>query len=558
MGKRIFASLLAVAMIGGALTACNGDNSSSSSQGSSSGNNSSSVSVGGDNDEFGANFAGYPMNKSDQTISWWSTISFKPNAAYATADESPFHSILKEMLGVNIDWRFPTTGTDDTQAFNLMLAGDTLPDIITHDGIKTKAEQYIDEGTIRDLTPYMETYAPAYWKWIHSNDAYDRSVKTDSGKYYGFGFFREGGGWNDTYLGPVVNETWLEEANLKGDDIKTIADWDNMLEVFAKNHPEAIPLGFAKSRVQGTGLSGAFGAYSMIDFKTYVDDNNKMQLAQVQPEWRDYMAKINEWWNKDYLDHDFLADDDTAARSKAQNLSFGASITSMGQISNWERDANEYGTGAKWIALSYPTGNDGKLSMVFGGYYGIGSVAATISTSCPEDKIPLVMRCLDYAYTDEGFLYWNFGKQGNSWDYDDKGEVQYLPIVTEDPNGLNDAIDKFGGSTWSGCCIQATKLLYLKNTETAVACNDKWFYENEAVANKWVVPNGMTYTVDEANRRTELQGAMKTYVEETAVKYITGEESIDTFDSFVERVNGMGLDELLSIEQATLDRYLAR
>lgn len=556
MGKRILASLLSMAMVGAVLAGCSGGGETASSQaGSSAAPASSAAGSEATPAEGGFEFTGYPMNAQDQTITWYGGPSYNPNAAYASAEDSPFHTLLQEQLGVNIEWQFPTAGTDATQAFNLMMAGGTLPDVINHTLMKD-AERYITEGTIYDLTPYIQEHAPAYYAWLQTDTAYDKAMKTDSGKYYGFGFFREDGGWNDTYLGPVADAAALEAVGIKADEVKTISDWDNMLKAL-KDSGMSTPLSFAKSRIETTGISGAFGAYGLIKYQLFIDGNQKVQLAHVQPEYKNYLQKLNEWYQAGYIDQDFLSLDDTAARSNAQNRTMAVSITSMGQISNWERDAEQNSTGAKWVALSYPKGDDGTLSMVFGGY-GIGEVAGTISTNCPEEKIPLVMRALDYAYTDEGFLYWNFGKEGNSWEYDANGEVQYLPIVTEDPNGINDAIDKFGGSTWSGNCIQATKLLYLKNTETAIACNDKWFYENEPVTAAWKMPNGLTYTEEESNRHTELQGAIQTYIEEQSVKFMTGEESLDNFDNFVATVEGMGLEEMLAIDQAAYDRYLAR
>jgi putative aldouronate transport system substrate-binding protein len=195
--------------------------------------------------------------------------------------------------------------------------------------------------------------------------------------------------------------------------------------------------------------------------------------------------------------------------------------------------------------------------MVPGGY-GIGVNAAVITTSCPQDKLELVMRALDYAYSEAGNLYWNFGKQGVSWEYDANGQPAYLPLVTNDPDGLNNAIDKFGGSTWSGNCIQATLLLYLKNTQQAIDANDLWFYPNEAVSAKWTVPPGVTLTPDESSRAAELQNTISTYSNEMAIKFITGQEPFNNFDTFVARINQMGLPELLSINQTGYDRYLAR
>jgi putative aldouronate transport system substrate-binding protein len=497
-------------------------------------------------------FTGYPMDKQDTELTWWVGQGFTLNEAYATPEESPFHTLLQEMVGVKINWQFPTAGTDGTQAMNLMLASETLPDIIFNN-IMGDIERYMEEGIVRDLSDHIEEWSPAFYSLIKSKDIYDKYMKTDSGKYYGYGFFREGGGWNDTYQGPLVRQDWLDAQGLKSPE--TIADWDNVLKVFKDKYDAVFSAPW--SRFKATGISGAFGAYTLSDFKLFVDGNNKVQLANIQPEYKDYLAKLNEWWKAGLIDKDLTTNDDAGVRTKALNGVTGLAYSSMGQLSNWVDDAEKDGKGAIWKGLQYPKGNDGKLSMVFGGY-GIGSVVSVITTSCPDEKLETAMRVLDYAYTDEGNLYWNYGKQGNSWDYDAKNEPAYLDIVTKDPNGLNNAISKFGGSTWSGSCIQATKLLYLKNKPAAIEANDLWFYPNEEVSAKWNFPSGVTLTTEESNTLDEVQSAISTYVSEMAVKFINDEEPIDNFDAYVQQVNGMGLDTVLQVRQAAYDRFLAR
>jgi putative aldouronate transport system substrate-binding protein len=234
----------------------------------------------------------------------------------------------------------------------------------------------------------------------------------------------------------------------------------------------------------------------------------------------------------------------------------------MGQLSSWELDATEAGNGAKWVGLQYPTGDDGRLDMVFGGY-GIGNTATVVSTAVPDEKLEIVMRALDYAYQfdggqGEGFRFWNFGKQGESWELDANGEPAYTDLVVNDPNGLNAATDKYGGAVWNGSCIQATLLLYLKNTETAIAANDLWFYPNEEVTAYYTKPRGMSFTEEESNAITDMEGAIRTYVEEAAVAFMTGQRSLADVDSYLAELEGMGLAELLSYYQASYDRYLAR
>lgn len=497
-------------------------------------------------------FSGYPMNKKDVKLTWWVGQGYTLNAAYSKAEDSPFHKGLAEKLGITIDWQFPTAGTDSTQAMNLMLASETLPDIIFNN-IMTDSERYMKENVIRDLTPYIQKYSPAYYKHLQSNKTYDKYMKTDSGKYYGYGFFREGGGWNDTYQGPIVRQDWLDAVGLQAP--KKISEWDTVLKAFKDKYGAVFTAPWSRFR-QG-GISGAFGAYGSSDLIFYIDGNNKVQLAQAQKEWKDYLAKLNEWWKAGLLDQDLMTNDDAIVRTKVLNGKTGLAYSSMGQLSNWEADGKKANNGAKWIGLDYPKGNDGKLSMVFGGP-GIGVVVSAITTSCPDEKLEIAMRALDYAYTEEGNLYWNYGTEGVSWKRDANGKPAYTELVTKDPNGLNDAISKYGGSTWSGSCIQATALLYMKNTETAIKANDTWFYPNEAVTSKWKYPSGVTLTADESNKLSDLTAAISTYVAEMCAKYITGAESLDSFDNFLKQLEKMNLKTVLETRQKAYDRYLAR
>ncbi len=42
------------------------------------------------------------------------------------------------------------------------------------------------------------------------------------------------------------------------------------------------------------------------------------------------------------------------------------------------------------------------------------------------------------------------------------------------------------------------------------------------------------------------------------IKFITGEESLDNFDAYLETLRNMGVEEYIAIEQAAYDEYLSR
>ena len=59
--------------------------------------------------------------------------------------ESPFHTGLAKHLGVNIDWSFPTTGSDANTFTNTLMADpSSLPNIMQC-YVMENAAQYIDD-----------------------------------------------------------------------------------------------------------------------------------------------------------------------------------------------------------------------------------------------------------------------------------------------------------------------------------------------------------------------------------------------------------------------------
>lgn len=65
-------------------------------------------------------------------------------------------------------------------------------------------------------------------------------------------------------------------------------------------------------------------------------------------------------------------------------------------------------------------------------------------------------------------------------------------------------------------------------------------------------------TSEERKEASNLENTINTYVKEHALKFVTGEESLDKFDDFVKELNNQGLERLLEIRQAAYERYLKR
>jgi putative aldouronate transport system substrate-binding protein len=494
------------------------------------------------------------MEAPGHTLTWW-TEQYGLNGFFSTAGESPFHAGLARQLGVAIDWRFPEEGTGLLAAasFQKMLSEGALPDIVAHGGIMEAAERYIDEGVIWDLSPYLEKWSPNYWRFLRSNPVYDRSMKTDSGRYYGYGFFREDGGWNDTYIGPVIRKDWLDECALPMP--QTVSDWQKTLRAFKARYGAV----FASTgwRFEPTGISGAFGAYTAVAFKLYIDDDGIVRCANNTPEYKNYLSTLHAWYAEGLIDPGIFSASDVSVEAEVKNDHVGLAIGALSQLATWRSAAQKTGSKAEWVGAPYPKGDDGTLSMIYGGY-GVGAFVAAISKNCPEDKLELAMRALDYGYSPEGILYWNYGERGKAWDFNEKGLPEYLPLVTDDPMGMVAATSKHGGTYGYSNAVQATRFLHMRLDPQTIAANDLWYYPNKDVAASSCIPPGLTYTPEEAKRRNALLTPMASYAADQAIKFITGEEPISAFDAFTARLDRMGLEEVLVITRAAYARYLKR
>ena len=92
-------------------------------------------------------------------------------------------------------------------------------------------------------------------------------------------------------------------------------------------------------------------------------------------------------------------------------------------------------------------------------------------------------------------------------------------------------------------------------TELRQACVNTWYIES---ALKHLMPGSITLTTEESTSIANESTAIDSYVAETVAKFALGQDSLDGFDAFVEKVKGMGLEHVLEVKQAGYDRYLAR
>lgn len=495
----------------------------------------------------------YPLTGGAK-LSWYVRGNLDLNSEYLSYNDSPFHSGLSKVTGVDIDWQFTPAGAERDVAYNLLLQSDKLPNIISGTFTSDEVAELLEDGLIYDLSEYLPTYAPDYWAYVSApeNNAILMESTTDAGQVFGIASIRESN-FNVTYRGPVIRQDWLDECGLEAP--VTLEDWENVLVAF--NEKYGAKFGFALNRFEGGGISSGTGAHAALYAGYYVDENGEVQCANAQPEWKEMLEVLHRWYDMGLIDPDFATMTDEDLRTKVLNNEVGVSYTAMSQLTNWIADAELENTGANWVGFEYARTKPGAPTVYIDTTYSLVTANnyAVITTSCSEEELINALKLLNYGYTEEGIMYWNFGTEGVSYTIDANGKPQWTDLVVNDPSGLSNGISKYSGAAAAPFSIQTEDFVKTTKAEAAVDAVYKWIDNTEA--QKYVLPS-TTKSVEDASTCNDIKATLWTYVAEMALKFVTGDESLDNFDDFVKSMDQKGLQELLEIEQEAYNRFLSR
>lgn len=491
----------------------------------------------------------YPL-QTEETISYWMEINENVTASVPTFAETEYAKEAEKQTGVKIDYRHPAIGTA-TEQFNLLIASGELPDLIEYGWYEFPggAGKAIDDGYIIDLKEYIDTYAPNLKKFLKDNPEIDKAIKTDDGRYYCFPFIR-----GDEKLllsaGPIVRVDLLEKLGIENP--VTYDDWYDMLVRFKEDGVE-IPLCFnATNTWEIQQLLGTFGAQS-----GYYLDGETIKFGPFDPEFKATLEMLNKWYEEGLLDKNFTTSD---SKIRESNILLGRTGVTYGsgggQLGKWIASLPENST-IKLGTLEYPVPNadspGSKFKSVSLPYTGLG---VAVSKSCKNPA--LAVKYLDYFYGEEGHILTNFGIEGKSYTMVD-GKPTYTEEITKNPKGLSmsQAMAMYLRAYSGGPFVQDVRYIeqYYALDEQQKAL-ENWCKGND-YAMKYQLPT-ISCTSEEASEMSEITNNVNTYRDNMILKFITGIESFDKFDSFLAQMKKFNIDKAIKIQQDAYERYKKR
>ena len=107
----------------------------------------------------------------------------------------------------------------------------------------------------------------------------------------------------------------------------------------------------------------------------------------------------------------------------------GAFLGSIGGNLGTYTDAIDPSTGIKYVPCTIPTAVKGERAMWSSKDFLVKAVGAAVSAS--SSKKDTAVKLLDFGYSEEGQLLWNFGKEGVSYEMKANEEGRMVPTYTD-------------------------------------------------------------------------------------------------------------------------------
>ena len=485
---------------------------------------------------------------SSNELTFWMDLNPTLSTKVSDFGETPLAKEIEKQTGIKVKYEHPAQGQMN-EAFNLILASGKLPDIMRYDFYTLGAEKMMDNGTILDLTPYLESgKMPNLKKLLDEHPEWDAMIKTDDGRYYCFPFFRDDKSLL-MYQGPIVRQDWLDELGMEMPE--TVEEWEEMLVAFKNKKGAKVPLAIYANDLKNGFIGPAYGIYG----EEYVD-GGKVRYAPMEDGYEDYLRLLNKWYKMGLIDANIASVTNDDNKAKIYNGESGANFAPVGSgIGTYLTNMKDKDSKFNMVAAPYPVVKKGDKPQ-----YSVTSTEFSPFSSCvisaKSKHIDEAIKFLDYAYSPEGQLLYNFGVEGVSYEMVD-GEPKFTQHMVDIVSGKNqdECSQYYSMGVYSGPFVQMKSLV----DQTLV------FPQQVDAYDKWFIPSSIDhkippvqYTDEEKERRTNILRDIATLNEEKLINYVTGRESIDTLGAYRQQLKSMGIDELLKIDNAAYQRYLKR
>lgn len=549
--KRLLASVLVVFMTLGVLSGCRSGSGNKEVEANNTTENKESGTGTKSNVPGYMNAAGYPIVKEPVTLK----AMVMKTGSHANYDYAglPIWSEYEKISGVKIEFE-QVINTAINEKRNLAFASGDLPDIFFRCNIPdADVDKYGEQGMLIKLNELIDSYAPNMKSILATMPEIKKGITSANGNIYALQSSTDSF-TVETSRRLFINKNWLAKVGMKMPT--TTDEFYHLLKAFkdkdANGNGKADEVPFtgqlwgALDCIRGAwGLGNRGYSHGNVDMD---EKTGKLRFMPISNEYKEFLQYANKLYKEGLLDEELFTMDGAKLIAKGeQNIvgAFGGIINTL--IGGTYAEDFE----GIQVALKGPNGDQlwpNKRPRLTAK----GAFAITNKCKYPE----VAMRWIDYFYGDDGIKHLYLGVEGKTFKKNADGTYEYLEseIIKNEPAGtkFDQVIAKF--FAWSGGYMPTLiKTEYFRAGETMpinvkAAENMKPYFPKEI----W---SAFTYTQEEREKMQPIETDVIAYVTQMVPQFIAGKASFAEWDSYVEKIKKMGIEDYLKIYQAAYERY---
>jgi len=421
--------------------------------------------------------------------------------------------------GIEIVPIIPPKGTDK---LSLMLASNEPLDLFMGDVVT-----YRNQGAIQPLNALLDKHGenirklwPAEWSdsWEAFSDKEDQIWGIPSAPALA--------------LKPVfIRADWLEKLGLQMP--RTIDEFENVLKTFKEKDPagngQTVPL-IAPVDALNLGLAGGF---MDIGYGNWVDTDGKVKPAELHPGYREFIAKMADWYKKGYIYKETYTLSSAGARELVTKGRVGANLIHYSLVTNSQYDLQKVVPEARYEVAADLQGPQGFIQTL----PGTPTLGWLLSKNAQNPEAAI--RLIDWIDSDiENYNLLFYGIKDRHWKY------------VDETNHVMEQINK----DYAGEFLTGTTVAYMNMTsfsDPAIKPEYDYLgkYSGDTSRVKKGATSGVSFRYDYQHIADSLpnQADITRMMYEEIVKFITGARPISEYDKFVEDLYAAGLDKWIEV-----------
>lgn len=498
-----------------------------------------------------------PLVDEPITFTQWQSADPGQSGLESLGDSLAYQE-MEKLTGVK--WEFySVSSASASETFQIAMAGNEYDDFYISVGsfLVNGADWYIDNEIFVDIEPLIPQYAPNYDYVRRLTEGTYVTTITDSGKAPGFYQIVQTLQW--AWMGPMGRQDWLDNLGL---EVPNTYDTyhDALVAIRDEYNPER-PLAISQTGCVDwlmVGMDTTYNPQPASQTANFLNIDGTAVSGLTQPGFREYVEMMTQWYSEGLIDPYFYSRENVIDSAPLLNGEVGIQTGLYCDMDNQDPNAHALGnTEFAYRGFYTPTRNAGDVrKIVMGGASTSYNkfVLSCISTSC--ENIEVMMRWIDYLYTEEGALLANYGLEGISFEYDEEGNPNVTDVIYRNENGLASYLQ------WNVYMMGLVMpSWYDWEREIMPTASDAVWETEELFDGNWedeyTMPT-LSLTQEESAQLSAIMADINTRVSETLVRIISGQMPMSEFDNMLAEVEGIGLSDAVAIVQAALDRYLAR